>query len=145
MTEWPIVCLYRRQFSVCHNLFDCGTHIDTLPTNVVIRDSSTISSKLCKWIRAFQLFWSKEPFSKKNSRFWWATIFSPLIIITVTFMIRLMPSRGFVHPFLPLDEAVASRAVFVIASGSDGRAERLWSQLNNSKTVRDRPYASMGS
>ena len=50
--------------------------------------------------------------------------------------------------FLPLDEAIASRAVFVIASGSDGRTggrKRYWSQLNNSKTVRDRPYVSIGS
>ena len=39
-------------------------------------------------------------------------------------------------PFLPLDEAIASRAVSVIVSGSDGRADgrkRFWSQLNNSK------------
>ena len=41
---------------------------------------------------------------------------------------------------MPLDEAIASRAVFVIVSGSDGRAETLLGQLNNSKTVRDRPY-----
>ena len=41
--------------------------------------------------------------------------------------------------FLPLDEAVASRAVFAIVSGSDGRADgrtagrkRCWSQLNKS-------------
>ena len=47
--------------------------------------------------------------------------------------------------FLPLDEAISSRAVFVIVSGSDGQAERFWSQLNNSKTVRDMPYMSMGS
>ena len=46
--------------------------------------------------------------------------------------------------FLPLDEAIASRAVFVIVSGSDGR-KRFWSQLNYPKTVRDRPYVSMGS
>ena len=49
---------------------------------------------------------------------------------------------------LPLDEAVASRLVIVIASGSDGRADwrkRFWSQLNNSQTVRDRPYVSIGN
>ena len=45
--------------------------------------------------------------------------------------------------FLPLDVAVASRAVFVIVSGSGGR-ERFWSQLNNSKTVRDRPCVNRG-
>ena len=33
-------------------------------------------------------------------------------------------SPGF-PPFLPLDEAIASRAVFVIVSGSDGRVETL--------------------
>ena len=27
------------------------------------------------------------------------------------------------HPFLPLDEAIASRAVFVIVSGSDERTD----------------------
>ena len=32
--------------------------------------------------------------------------------------------------FFPLDEAVVSRAVFVIVSGLDGRI-RFWSQLNN--------------
>ena len=48
--------------------------------------------------------------------------------------------------FLLLDEAVASRVIFVIVSGSGGRAEeRFWSQLNNSKTVRHRSYALMGS
>ena len=46
--------------------------------------------------------------------------------------------------FLPLDEAVASRAVFVIVSGADGLTG-LWGQLNNSKTVRDIPYVSVGS
>ena len=38
--------------------------------------------------------------------------------------------------FLPLDEAIASRAVLVVVSGSDVRADgrkRFWSQLNNSK------------
>ena len=47
---------------------------------------------------------------------------------------------------MPLDEA--SIAVFVIVSGSDGRADgrkRFWSQLNSSKTVRVRPYMSMGA
>ena len=41
-----------------------------------------------------------------------------------------------VYWLLPLDEAIASRAVFVIVSASDGRADgrkRFWSQLNNSK------------
>ena len=49
---------------------------------------------------------------------------------------------------MPLDEAIASRAVFVIVSGSDGRTggrKRFWSQLNNSKTVIDRSYVSIGS
>ena len=35
--------------------------------------------------------------------------------------------------FLPLDEVIASRAIFVIASGSYGRTggrKRLWNQLN---------------
>ena len=50
----------------------------------------------------------------------------------------------YLFPFLPLDEVVASRAVFVIVSRSDGR-KRFWSQLNNSKTVRDRPYVSIRS
>ena len=50
----------------------------------------------------------------------------------------------FVHimSLLPLDEAIASTAIFVCAS--DGR-KRFWSQLNNSKTVRDRPYVSWGA
>ena len=47
-------------------------------------------------------------------------------------------------PFiLPLDEAIASRAVFVIVSGSGGRT-CFWSLLNNSKTVWDIPRVSMG-
>ena len=37
--------------------------------------------------------------------------------------------------FLPLDEAIASRMIFVILSGSDGRKSFL-GQLNNSKTVK---------
>ena len=44
---------------------------------------------------------------------------------------------------LPLDEAVASRAVFAIVSRSSRQAigrKRFWSQLNNSQTVRDRPF-----
>ena len=45
---------------------------------------------------------------------------------------------------LPLDEVVASRAVFVNVSGSDGR-KRFWNQLNNSKTVSYKPYVSIGS
>ena len=45
--------------------------------------------------------------------------------------------------FLPLDEVIASRAVFVIVFVSDGR-KRFWSQLNNSKTVSDRSHVSMG-
>ena len=43
-------------------------------------------------------------------------------------------SPGPLEYFLPLDEAVVSRAVVVIVSGSDGRAvgrKRFWSQLNN--------------
>ena len=41
--------------------------------------------------------------------------------------------------YLPLDEAIASRAVFVNVSGSDGRAgrKRVWGQLTNFKMVRD--------
>ena len=56
---------------------------------------------------------------------------------------------------LPLDKAVASRAVSVIVSWSDRRADRRAggrtetllepSQLNNSKTVRYKPYVPMGS
>ena len=50
---------------------------------------------------------------------------------------------------LPLDEVVTSRAVIVIVSGSNGRtsgrAQTLWSPLNNSKTVPDRQYVSTGS
>ena len=45
---------------------------------------------------------------------------------------------------MPLDEAVASRAVFVIVSESGGRAggpKRFWSQLTNSKTARDSIYS----
>ena len=49
--------------------------------------------------------------------------------------------------------AIASRAVIVIVSGLNGRVggwasgleKRFWSQLNNSKTVRDGPYAQLGS
>ena len=44
---------------------------------------------------------------------------------------------------MSLDKAIASRAVFVVVSRSDGNAFE--SQLNNLKTVRDRPYVSMGS
>ena len=44
--------------------------------------------------------------------------------------------------FIVHDEAEDSGAVFVIVSRSDGqvdgRQKRFWSQLNNSKTVRDR-------
>ena len=47
--------------------------------------------------------------------------------------------------FLLLNKAIASRAVIVIVSDSDGGQKRFCSQLNNSKTVRDRPYASVGS
>ena len=49
------------------------------------------------------------------------------------------------NELLPLDEAMASRAVFVIASWSDGRVEgrkRFWSQLNNPKAVRDRRWGA---
>ena len=44
-------------------------------------------------------------------------------------------------PFLSLDEAIASWAVFVIVSGSDGQADERTETL----LVRDRPYVSMGS
>ena len=48
---------------------------------------------------------------------------------------------------LPLDEAIAFRAVFVLlVSGFDGwadRQKRFWSWLNSSKTVRDRPYVHL--
>ena len=47
-------------------------------------------------------------------------------------------------PVFAAREAIASRAVFVIVSRAGGR-KRFWSQLNNSKTVRDRPYVSMRS
>ena len=43
---------------------------------------------------------------------------------------------------------VVSRVVFSIASGSEWRTDgqkRFWSQLKNSKPVRDRPYVSMGA
>ena len=43
---------------------------------------------------------------------------------------------------LPLDEAMAPRAVILIVSGSDGRAETL--QLNNSQTVRDDLHCVIG-
>ena len=56
-------------------------------------------------------------------------------------LLKRCPRR---HTFLPLDESVASMAAFVILSGGDGW-RRFWSQLSNSKTVRDRPYLSMGS
>ena len=49
---------------------------------------------------------------------------------------------------LPLDEAIASRALFVIVSRLDELADgskRFWGQLNNSKTVTDRQYVAMGS
>ena len=61
---------------------------------------------------------------------------------------RLVSDKGvtLVLGFLPLDEAVAFRAVFAIVSGSDGGGgrERFRRQLNNHKTVRDRPYVSIG-
>ena len=47
-------------------------------------------------------------------------------------------------PSLPVDDAIASRVVIVIVSGSEGR-KRFGRQLNISKTVRDRPHVSMGS
>ena len=43
-------------------------------------------------------------------------------------------------------EALASRVVVVIVSGSGGRTggrTRFWSQLKNSKAVADRPYVSI--
>ena len=51
--------------------------------------------------------------------------------------------------FLPLDEAIAYRAVLVIVSLSGGRADGnafVWIQLNNSRTVMVyRPYVSWAS
>ena len=47
-------------------------------------------------------------------------------------------SVHYINGYLPLDKAIASRAVFVIVSESDGW-KIFCSQLNNSKTVRDRP------
>ena len=42
--------------------------------------------------------------------------------------------------FLPLEQAIVSRAVIVIVSGrTDGRAEMLLEPTNNSKTVTNRP------
>ena len=49
--------------------------------------------------------------------------------------------------FLLLDRATASRAVFVIVSGSAVWADawkRFRGQPNNSKMVKDRPYMSIG-
>ena len=47
--------------------------------------------------------------------------------------------------FLLFNEAIASGAVFIIVPGRwAGGRKRFWSQLN-SKTVRDRPYLSLGS
>ena len=50
----------------------------------------------------------------------------------------LQAIQWFHFHFYPLDEAIASRALFVAVSGSDGR-KRFWCRLNNSKTVSDRP------
>ena len=47
--------------------------------------------------------------------------------------------------FWPLDEAISSRAVIVIVSGREGQAETFLEPANNSKTVGDRPYVSIGS
>ena len=44
--------------------------------------------------------------------------------------------------FLPLDEAITSRLVIIIISGSD-RRKRFWSKLNNWKTARDRPRVNV--
>ena len=41
-------------------------------------------------------------------------------------MIKCVPLFILFTPFLPLGEAIASRAVFVIVSGSDGRTETLF-------------------
>ena len=58
-------------------------------------------------------------------------------------------TRQLIAQFVPLDEAIVSRAVFVIvpesARRADGRRSRFWSQLNYSKTVRDRSSVSIGS
>ena len=59
-------------------------------------------------------------------------------------MLSSMSASTVTKWFSPLDEATVSRVVFVIVSGSDGR-KCFWSQLNNSKAVRDRRYVSMGS
>ena len=63
---------------------------------------------------------------------------------SITVHSRLLVHHYMCTNLLLLDETVASRAVFVIVSGSDGW-KRFWSELNNSKTVRDRPYVSFGS
>ena len=75
-----------------------------------------------------------------------------LIRVAFSFLFRTVASADVVdgpnRAVLPLGEAVASRAVFVIVPGSDGRTDgwkRFWSQLNNSKSVRDKPYKSMRS
>ena len=57
---------------------------------------------------------------------------------------RFWGSLIFLLFFLAIDEAIASRVVIVIMSGSDGQAEMLL-ELNNSKPVIDRQYVSIGN
>ena len=77
------------------------------------------------------------------------TLYKPRIIDTGEIVInnKVDKSISSTVRFLPLGEAIASRAVFVAVSESDGQAggNTFWSQINNSKTVRDRPYISIGS
>ena len=59
------------------------------------------------------------------------------------------PFKSFINLFAAR-EAVAHRAVFLFVSGSDGLADErtagnAFGPANNSKTVTDRPYVSMGS
>ena len=55
----------------------------------------------------------------------------PIFLFLAFFQIQISKSKGqrrlgavlrMLHILLPLDEAIASKAVFVIVSGSDGRA-----------------------
>ena len=51
---------------------------------------------------------------------------------------NLIDTYGLSVIFLPLDETIASRAVFVIVSGSDGGTggrKRFWNQLNNLQLI----------
>ena len=67
--------------------------------------------------------------------FVWPVLLYSKVIVAVFYDRMIVYNQGSVSQSLPLDEAVASRAVFVVVSGSDGRADwlkRFWSQLNNS-------------